>query len=299
MGGVDALEVAERRQQADADVHGAVADREDPAVAGHRLAVAVLDVERRLDPRVGVARRLPVGADGRAVGPVSRRRDVPRARPKRLLAPSATMVNSARISTGGPTRRPSTRSTVAPRTKPRSTTGCSASWPCSRRGPGGDRVVGDHRVEVAAAHDVAVARVHRVARPLQLELAAGPGRPQPAVAVEPGEPVGEAHLVELVHRPRREAVAARLVARERLALDDRDVVAVAGEPVRRRGAGRATADDEHLGGDDVAGVGRRGAGREIDDRAVDGGQATRAVGAHPTGEATIRPSRAPGRCRCR
>ena len=52
VGGVDALEVAERRQQADADVHGAVADGEDPAVAGQRVAVAVLDVERGLDPRV-------------------------------------------------------------------------------------------------------------------------------------------------------------------------------------------------------------------------------------------------------
>ena len=70
VGGVDALEVAERRQQADADVDGAVADREDPAVAGHRVAVAVLDVERRLDPRVGVARRRPVGADRRPVRPL-------------------------------------------------------------------------------------------------------------------------------------------------------------------------------------------------------------------------------------
>ena len=71
VGGVDALEVAERRQQADADVHGAVADREDPPVAGHRLAVAVLDVERRLDPRVLVAGRLPVRADRGAVGPLA------------------------------------------------------------------------------------------------------------------------------------------------------------------------------------------------------------------------------------
>jgi hypothetical protein len=54
MGGVDALEVAERREQADADVDGAVADREDPAVARHRLSVAVLDIERRLDPRIVV-----------------------------------------------------------------------------------------------------------------------------------------------------------------------------------------------------------------------------------------------------
>ena len=41
------LEVAERRQQADADVDRAVAHREDPAVARQRVAVAVADVEAR------------------------------------------------------------------------------------------------------------------------------------------------------------------------------------------------------------------------------------------------------------
>ena len=72
MRGVDALELAERRQQPDTDVDGAVADREDPAVAGHRVAVAILHVERRFDPRLGVSRRLPVGANGGAVRPLAR-----------------------------------------------------------------------------------------------------------------------------------------------------------------------------------------------------------------------------------
>ena len=53
---------------------------------------------------------------------------------------------------------------------------------------GGRGVVGDHRVEVATANDVAVVGVDRVARPLQLELAAGPGGAQPVVAVEALEP---------------------------------------------------------------------------------------------------------------
>ena len=48
----------------------AVADREDPAVAGQRVAVAVLHVERGLDPRLGVERALAVAADGHAVGPL-------------------------------------------------------------------------------------------------------------------------------------------------------------------------------------------------------------------------------------
>ena len=65
VGGVDALEVAERREQPDADVDRAVAHREDPAVAGERVAVAVLHVERGLDPRLVVAGRLPVASGWR------------------------------------------------------------------------------------------------------------------------------------------------------------------------------------------------------------------------------------------
>ena len=58
-------------------------------------------------------------------------RDVPSARPNLLFAPSATIVNSARMST----TEPSLRLTVAPRTKPRSTIGCTASWPSSSLAP--------------------------------------------------------------------------------------------------------------------------------------------------------------------
>jgi hypothetical protein len=58
-------------------------------------------------------------------------RDVPRARPKRLFAPSATIVNSARMST----LDPSWRATVDPRTNPRSTIGWIASWPSSNLAP--------------------------------------------------------------------------------------------------------------------------------------------------------------------
>ena len=60
------------------------------------------------------------------------------------------------------------------------------------------------------------------------------------------EPLAEAHLVELVHGPRRQPVAAGLLARERLALDDDDVVAGLGQPVAGGRAGRATADDEDV-----------------------------------------------------
>src|SRR6478735_3770751 len=84
-------------------------------------------------------------------------------------------------------------------------------------------------------------------RPRQLQLAAHPGGPQAPVAVERAERRAEAHLLELVHRPRRQSVTAGLLAWEVLALDDGDVVAGAGQPVARRGARGPTADDEDFG----------------------------------------------------
>src|SRR3546814_13156823 len=71
--GVDLTPAPERRQQTDADVDGAVAAREDPAVAGHGVAVAVAHVEGGLDPRVGVQRALEVAPDGHALRSEERR----------------------------------------------------------------------------------------------------------------------------------------------------------------------------------------------------------------------------------
>jgi hypothetical protein len=80
--------------------------------------------------------------------------------------------------------------------------------------------------------------------------------------VERQQLVAEAHLLELVDGAGREAVAAGLLARERLALDDGDVVALLGQPVAGGGARRSGADDEHLGRQrDVERRGRGGARR--------------------------------------
>ena len=56
-------------------------------------------------------------------------------------------------------------------------------------------------------------------------------RPQSGVSVVLLELVGEAHFVQLVDGPRRQAVAAGLLPREYLALDDSHLVAVPSEPV--------------------------------------------------------------------
>ena len=58
-------------EQADTHVHGAVAEREDPAVARQRGAVAVAHVEGALDPGIVVVGALEVGADRHALGPGS------------------------------------------------------------------------------------------------------------------------------------------------------------------------------------------------------------------------------------
>ena len=74
----------------DADVHGAVAHREDPAVAGEVVAVAVAEVEVALDPRLVVERAGEVAAHRHAERIACGHGPQPSARPNRELAPSAT-----------------------------------------------------------------------------------------------------------------------------------------------------------------------------------------------------------------
>ena len=116
VGGVDGLEVAERRQQADADVDRAVADREDPAVAGQRVAVAVAS-RRGRDSIHGVVvqRALAVAADGHALRP---RRGCGTC-PAPGRSGSWRRRRSRRSGPGSPRCGPSSlSSTIAPRTKP-------------------------------------------------------------------------------------------------------------------------------------------------------------------------------------
>ena len=111
---------------------------------------------------------------------------------------------------------------------------------------GGDGTVRDQLVEVAPAHDVAVAREHGMVGPLQLERDAVRAGAQAVVAVEPRERRAKTHLFELVHGSRRQSVAARLLPRVRLALEDDDLVSCSGQPIGRRRSGRATADDHYV-----------------------------------------------------
>ena len=71
----------------------------------------------------------------------------------------------------------------------------------SQQGDAGlDGVVGHELVELAPAHHVAVRRVDGMLGPGELEHLAVSDGPQAAEAVELGELVGEAHVVELAAR---------------------------------------------------------------------------------------------------
>ena len=243
VGGVDALEVAERGQQA--------RRRRSPC----RRRPGRSSRSRAAGCRRGPSRRGPTRSTARrAAG-----------------SPSSPGWRCRRATPGcgrcrGPGRSGCWRRRPPPRSGPGRPPGAALSPPADhgapheapvddrgdrlgalpQRGAGLDRVLGHELVEVAAAHDVAVRRELGVGRPGQLEGPAVGGGPQPLEAVEVLEPVGQAHVGELAHRPGRQAVAAGLLAREGLALDDRDLVAGLGQPVAGGGAGRAAADDEDV-----------------------------------------------------
>jgi hypothetical protein len=58
----------------------------------------------------------------------------------------------------------------------------------------------------------------------------------------------EPHVEKLPDRSRCQAVAARLVPRIGLLLDENDLEPASRQPVGGGGTSRATSDDEHLGG---------------------------------------------------
>ncbi len=96
----------------------------------------------------------------------------------------------------------------------------------AKRGSGSDCMVGNHHVEIAAPHDVAMTRVHRMLGPPHLERDAVGDAAQAVIAVvRGGDALLETHLPQLRDGSRRQPVAAGLLTGEGLLLDDDDVVA--------------------------------------------------------------------------
>ena len=82
--------------------------------------------------------------------------------------------------------------------------------------------------------------------PLELERDAVGEGAQPVEPMEVGQALDESHVVQLADCARRQTVTTRLFPRERLLLDDKDVVACLCEPIGGGSAGRTAADHEHL-----------------------------------------------------
>ena len=84
-------------------------------------------------------------------------------------------------------------------------------------------------------------------RPFELDvLVTGVGA-KTGDAMELGHVELESHLLELEDRPGRQTIAAGLVPGVFLLLDQSHVVAVPGQPIGGRRAGRAATDDEDRG----------------------------------------------------
>ena len=111
---------------------------------------------------------------------------------------------------------------------------------------GGDGVVGDEGVQIAALHDVAVVGVDRVVGPRQLHRAAVGDGAKARVLMEPLQLIAQAHVLKLGDSAGGQPITTCLVARENTLFDDGDVDAGLGQPVAGRGAGWSAPNDEHL-----------------------------------------------------
>ncbi len=250
MAGVDALPALVGREQADPDVDPAVAHGEDPAVAGHHVALGVADVEVRLNEGVVVALRAVVAPQGhphRQVAPSRRAEHPPDARVgpvghhhiARLDGPGAAAALLLHRDAGQRGQGPGARRGVLD-DRPHHL------GALQERRPGRGGVAGHDPVEVVAGDGVAVGGEVGVLGPLHLHGEAEPVGPQPGEAVRAGQGVLESHVGQLAHRPRRQPVAARLLPRELLLLHHHDVPAGVGQPVAARGPGGPGAHHHHV-----------------------------------------------------
>ena len=215
VGGVDPLPAAIGGKEADTDVDPAVAHGEDPAVAGHDVALGVTDVQMGLDERIVVPLGGVVAAQRHAQRQVTATMVPEHAADPRVGAVGHDDVAGADLAGGAD----SLSLTVTPRSwgagreggAASSTSGATTSVPaegCPRL----DGPLRDEAVEVVAGDRVAVAGEIGVPGPLHLDGLAEAVGPQPAVFVRARQGVFESHVGQLAHGPGGEAVAAGLLA---------------------------------------------------------------------------------------
>ena len=250
MAGVEALPALVGRKQADAHVHPPVAHREDPAVAGHHVALGVADVEVRLNEGVVVAVRAVVAAQRHAHGELTAPGRAQHAADPRVGAvghhdvagldgPGArgALLLDGHADEGG--QRARRRGRLVDHRA--CDLGALEQGRPRRLG-----VPGHQAVQVVTGDGVAVVGKVGVLRPLHVDGAAEAEGPQAAVAVGPGQGPLQVHVGQLPDGPRREAVAAGLLPGELLLLHDDHVPAGLGQPVGARGAGGPRSDDHHV-----------------------------------------------------
>ena len=245
VGGVDALPPLLGREQADADVDPAVAHREDPAVAGHDVALGVADVEVRLNEGVVVAVRPVVAAQGHAEGQLALAR-----RAEHAADPGVRTVghhHEARLDGAGAAgplrfdRDPGQGGQRGRRGALVLDEGRDLG-PLLQGGAGLGGACGHQPVEVVAGDRVPVVGEVGVLGPLHLDRLAEAEGAQPAVAVRVAQRILESHVGQLAYGAGRQPVAARLLAGELLLLHHDHVPPGVGQPVAARGAGRSGPD---------------------------------------------------------
>ena len=248
VGRVDVLPALERREQPDPDVDRAVANRKYPPIPGQMVPITVANVQVALDPGLVVQGALEIAPDRHAQG-------------ERAVAGGAERPTEPGIravghdDVAGPDRPDLVRFGVADHRAPEQPAVDDRGdrlRALPQRRPRLDRLFGDHLVELAPADDVAERREVGMLGPGELEGDAVRDRAQTVEALEAGEAIREAHVVELADGARREPVAAGLLARKVLLFDRHDRMATRREPVRRRRAGRSPTHDQHV--DFVGGI---------------------------------------------
>ena len=204
--GVDLLPPGERRQQADTDVHRAVAHGEHPAVARQVAPLPVVQVEVALDPRLVVEGAGEVAADRHAerVRAVAHGAD-------RAPEPGVRAVGHHEVLRAHRLGRAVALDRGA-RHQPVLDQRGDGLGARPQRGADLHRALGHHLVEVAAPNHISVRREVGMFGPTELQGHAVRDRSQAVEAQELLERLGEAHVVQLADGPRREPVATGLLA---------------------------------------------------------------------------------------
>ena len=241
-------------QRAEADVRRAVAQREDPAVAGQQVGLAlrtVPDLEMALHPLLVVTRGLEIGAHGDAHGALVHALD---AESERDACAHAVSSDHQRSGVGDLVAHLAPLLVRLLRGDAGDTAGALVAHGAGHEpafahiGSRRARVLGELVVEARAGQRQPVAGEGVLLVPGELQAVAAAHHAQTPV----GDPAlltggGQSDQLELAHRSWGQAVAADLLAGEAGLLEGDDIEALLGQIVRGGGAARPGTHHDHIG----------------------------------------------------